>query len=48
MLSVTTRVLRYSSFAVRLLLNVMSTPSNGEKLSLMLTDDTSNIELGIG
>ena len=48
MLSVRTRVLRYSTFAVRLFTNVMSTPMRGEKLSLMLTVLTSNSQLGTG
>ena len=48
MLRVSTRVLRYSTFAVRLLWKVMSTPARGAKLSLMLTVDTSYMPEGIG
>ena len=40
--------MRYSTFAVRLFSNVMSTPSRGENASLMLTLDTLNMLLGVG
>ena len=48
MLRVSTRVLRYSTLAVRLLRKVMSMPTSGEKLSLMLTVEMSNMQLGTG
>ena len=43
-----TRVVRYSSLAVRLLLKVMSMPSSGEKASLMLTVETLYMDEGMG
>ena len=48
MLRLSTRVVRYSSFAVRLFSNVRSMPSSGENDSLMLTVDTLYMELGMG
>ena len=46
--SVRTRVRRSSTLAVRLLLNVISTPMSGEKDSLMLTVLMSKGQDGTG
>ena len=45
---VMTRVVRYSSLQVRLFRKVTSTPSRGEKASLMLTVETLYIDEGMG
>ena len=43
-----TRERRCSTFAVTLLRNVMSTPTRGEKFSLTLMVETSNMDEGMG